>query len=373
VLHFRSLTLREITLPLREPFRISSGLTEARRILLIEAVDVDGFSIWSECVAGEAPNYGPETIDTAWHAIREWVAPRILGRPFDDPGAIHPALERDFRGHRMAKAAVEMAGWGLEAERSGLPLAGLLGGTAERVPAGISLGIHDSPSALVERVGRALEAGYRRIKVKVAPGEDVPFVGAVREAFGETVPLMVDANCAYTLDDMDALADLDRFGLMMIEQPLGADDLVGHAELQRRLTTPICLDECITSVDRLHDMISLGSGRIVNLKPGRVGGLGPSLAIHDAAKANEVPLWCGGMLESGIGRAYNVALASLPGFTLPGDVSPSARYWEQDVVVPPWEMTEGMIPVPGSPPGLGVAVDRDRIETLTVRLETIAV
>jgi O-succinylbenzoate synthase len=273
----------------------------------------------------------------------------------------------------MAKAAVEMAYWALRSEREEVSLAQLLGGTAERVPVGISLGIQSSPAALVERVGRAVEEGYRRIKVKVAPGEDAEFIAAVREAHGARLPLMVDANCAYTTDDLPALEALDREGLMMIEQPLAADDLLRHAALQARLATPICLDESITGPDRFADMLELDSGRIVNVKPGRVGGLGPSLAIHAAAVDAGVPIWCGGMLESGIGRAYNVALASLPGFTLPGDVSPSDRYWERDIVDPPWVMADGEVRVPRETPGLGVTVDRDRIDDLTVRTDTVAV
>jgi O-succinylbenzoate synthase len=272
----------------------------------------------------------------------------------------------------MAKAALEMGMWGLAAEARQLPLARLIGGTRDRVPTGISLGIQPEPAALVARAQAAVAAGYRKIKVKIRPGQDVAYVGAVRAALGDTIGLMADANSAYTLADADHLLELDAFGLIMLEQPLGDDDLVRHATLQRRMSTPICLDESITSVDRAHDMIELGSGRIVNIKPGRVGGLAVSMAIHDVCKTAGIPVWCGGMLESGIGRAYNVALASLPNFSLPGDLSPSARYWHRDIVSPEWTMdADGMVPVPTDRPGLGVAVDTDFVDALTTRIEEL--
>lgn len=368
---FQEITLREIRLPLKEPFRISSGLCTARRIMLLESRDADGVTVWSECVAGEAPNYSSETIDTAWLVISEYIAPRVLAREFDRPADVRAALERNFRGHRMAKAAVEMAAWGLTAEREALPLARLIGGTQTDIPTGISIGIQDSPEALVRRVGRALADGYHKAKLKIQPGQDVQYVAAVRDAFPEA-PLMADANNAYTLADTEHLRLLDDMDLMMIEQPLAHDDVFRHAELQRALTTPICLDESITSVDRVREMLALGSGRIVNIKPGRVGGFTESLAIHDLCRESGIPVWCGGMLESGIGRAYNVALASLPGFTLPGDLSPSDRYWERDVVTPEWTMNdEGYVRIPLDRPGIGVEVDEDRIQGLTVRSQVL--
>src|SRR5918999_1393858 len=368
MLRIERITLREIRLPLREPFRISSGVVDQRRIALVELEDADGVTAWSECVAGEHPNYSAETIDTAWHAITEWVAPRVLGRAFDGPREIFPELERDFRGHLMAKAAVEMGAWVLAAERIGSSLANLLGGTRSEIATGISLGIQKSPEALVEKARTALALGYRKVKIKISPGADVAYVSAVRSALGASAPLMADANNAYTLSDADHLAELDPLGLMMIEQPLAFDDLVQHAELQRRLSTPVCLDESITSVDRARDMVTLGSGRVINIKPGRVGGFTPSIAIHDFCEMKGIPVWCGGMLESGIGRACNVALASLRNFTKPGDVSPSARYWERDIVTPEWTMNaDGMVRVPLDRPGLGVEVDLGRVDDLTVR------
>ncbi|HEV8580564.1 MAG TPA: o-succinylbenzoate synthase [Thermoanaerobaculia bacterium] len=371
-MRIESITLREIVLALKEPFQISSGTQSRRRILLVELRSADGVTGWGECTAGEFPNYSPETPDTAWLAIREWVAPRVLGRDFAGPEEIQPALEVNIRGHNMAKAAVEMAAWELTARAEGVSLSRKLGGTRERIKVGISLGIQASPQALVEKARAALARGYRKVKIKIKPGADVEYVRAAREALGPEAPLMADANNAYDLSDTASLEALDELGLMMIEQPLAWDDVLRHAELQKRLRTPVCLDESITSVDRAEDMIALGAGRIVNIKAGRVGGFRQSRAIHDVCANHGIPVWCGGMLESGIGRAHNVALASLPNFTLPGDVSPSERYWERDVVIPEWTMDrEGWVDVPVDRPGMGVEPDMNRIDDLTVRREEL--
>jgi O-succinylbenzoate synthase len=372
MLNLESITLREIRLALKEPFRISSGVMKERRIALLELTDRDGATTWSECVAFQLPIYTSETIDTAWLAIREWLAPRVLGQALDGPQVVHALLEKDIRGHNMAKAALEMGCWGLGAEIAQVSLSTLLGGTRDRIPTGISLGIQSEPAALVARAQLAVRDGYRKIKVKIRPGQDIEYVRAVREALGASIGIMADANSAYTLADADHLVKLDEFGLIMLEQPLGDDDLVRHAALQRQMNTPICLDESVTGVDRAEDMIALGSGRIVNIKPGRVGGLMVSKQIHDVCERAGIPVWCGGMLESGIGRAYNVALASLPNFSLPGDLSPSARYWDRDIVTPAWTMdAEGMVHVPRERAGLGVTVDRDFIDSLTVRTEVL--
>ena len=367
------ITLREIRLTLKEPFRISSGLVQERRIALLELTDRDGVTAWSECVAFQLPNYTAETIETAWLAIREWLAPRILGRELAGPEAVHAVLDKDIKGHNMAKAAIEMGCWGVAAEAASVSLSALLGGTRDRVATGISLGIQREPALLVQRARSAMAAGYRKIKVKIQPGQDIEYVSAVRDAIGSAIDLMADANSAYTLDQADHLAQLDAFSLIMLEQPLGDDDLVRHAQLQARMSTPICLDESITSVDRAEDMIFLKSGRIINIKAGRVGGLSVSRAIHDICRNAGIPVWCGGMLETGIGRAYNVALASLPGFSLPGDLSPSARYWARDIVAPEWTMdSDGMVRVPRDRPGIGVTVDADFIDSLTDRTETLS-
>jgi O-succinylbenzoate synthase len=363
--------LYEIHLELREPFRISSGTQRHRRILLVR-LSGEGAEGWGECVAGEHPNYSPETVDTAWLAIREWLAPRLLGRRFAGPREVHPALEHNIRGHNMARAALEMAAWELAARAAGVSLASLLGGVRERIEVGVSLGLQDSPAALVARARAAHERGYRKIKLKIEPGSDLEFVQAVRQDLGPAAPLMVDANNAYRPEDAEHLARLDELGLLMIEQPLAWDDLLRHAELQRHLRTPLCLDESITSPERAADMIALGAGRIVNIKPGRVGGFTPSLAIHDLCALHGIPVWCGGMLESGVGRGHNVALASLPNFTLPGDVSPSERYWTRDIVEPEWRMDrEGRMEVPRGAAGIGVAIDLERIAGLTVRQEDL--
>ncbi len=369
------LVLREIQLPLVEPFRISSGVTTTRRIFLLELFDRDGSSTWAECVAGDVPNYSPETIDTAWLAVREWLAPKLIGK------TVHPAnasalLDHDVRGHEMAKAGLEMGLWALAGTKAGISLSQAIGGVRESVETGISLGIQSSPQELVDKARAAIDEGYRKVKIKIKPGMDVAYVAEVRQQLGSSAPLMVDANNAYSLDSSgqdgtSALLALDDLDLVMIEQPLAWDDVVRHAQLQRQMKTRICLDESITNLAKAQDMIDLGSGRIINIKPGRVGGFATSLRIHDLCVAHAIPVWCGGMLESGIGRAYNVALASLGGFTIPGDVSPSARYWKQDVVTPEWTMnSDGQIAVPTSP-GLGIEVDAERIESLAIRTEVL--
>jgi len=372
MLSVEQIILREIRLPLVEPFQISSGTTTERRILLVEVVDRSGASAWGECVGGEMPNYSPETIDLAWLMIPSWIAPRVLGRKFGSARDVHAVLDYDFRGHNMSKAAVEMAMWALEAELRGMPLSKLLGGTREKIPTGISLGIQKNPAAIAAKALAAHKQGYRKVKVKIKPGKDIEYIRAVCDALGPEGHVMADANNAYTLEDLPVMKALDEFGLVMIEQPLAWDDVVQHAKLQRELRTPICLDESIMSAAHAQSMIELGSGRIVNIKAGRVGGFAESIAIHDLCQKHGVPVWCGGMLESGIGRAHNVALASLPNFSLPGDVSPSARYWTRDIVTPEWTMdAEGFVRVPLDRPGLGVTVDRARIEELCVRTESV--
>lgn len=366
-----TLVLREIHLPLKEPFVTSAGERSSRRILLLELRSRDGFTAWSECVAQEWPTYSPETIETAWLAIREWLAP--LMKEIVDLRELLGRLDAHVRGHLMAKAALEMACWELDALRRAVPLAELLGGTRRRVPVGIAIGMQSDPALLVEKVRHHLAEGYRKIKLKIAPGADYRFVAAVREAVGPHAPLAVDANGSYSLADVELLRSLDEFGLTMIEQPLHHDDLVEHAELQKEISTSICLDESITSLERAEAMLKLGSGRVVNVKPGRVGGLGPAVAIHDFCRKNGLDAWVGGMLECGIGRAYNVALASLSNFAIPGDLSPSSRYWDQDVVRPEWTMSsDGFVDVPFDRPGAGVEIDRDRVEDLTHREEEIA-
>ncbi len=370
MIRIEAVTLREIRLRLKEPFRISSGETWDRRILLVEVAgsdDAGGRALArGECVAGEQPTYGYETVETARLALERWLVPRLLGRSFAHPREVFPVLDHHLRGHRMAKAALEMACWELAARLAGEPLARLLGGTRKEVEAGISLGIQDTPADLAAKARAALERGYRKVKVKIRPGADLSYLLPLRRELGPDAPLAVDANAAYTPADTDHLARLDQLALLMIEQPLEGGDLLRHARLQRRLETPICLDESITSPERAEDMRELGAGRIVNVKPGRVGGFAQALAIHDVCREAGIPVWCGGMLESGVGRAHNVALASLPNFLLPGDLSPSERYWERDVVDPEWTMDgEGRVQVPWDRPGPGVEVDEERLAAIT--------
>ncbi len=369
VLDIKRITLREIHLRLREPFRISSGVVQDRRIMLIEIEEKSGAVGWGECVAGEFPNYTPETIDTAWFACTQWLIPRLFAAGPIQPEAVLGLFDADIRGHNMAKAGLEMAIWALAAEQDGVALARLLGGTRSKVATGISIGIQRSPQALAEKAQQARAEGYRKIKCKIKPGTDLVFLEAVRHSAGEEIGIMADANSAYTLENIAQLQALDDLGLMMIEQPLAWDDLREHAELQKQLRTPICLDESITCPERARDMHMMGSGRIINIKPGRVGGLYASLQIHNYCREHGIPVWCGGMLESGIGRAHNVALASLPNFTLPGDISPSARYWAEDIVEPEWTMENGFVAVPNDIPGLGVKVRRSLVEKLTHRAE----
>lgn len=367
-LRLTSIEVREIRMPLVQPYRISSGLETERRIILVRLTEEDGTCVWSECAAMSTPNYLPETVDTSWLALEEWLIPRVVGREFEHPNAVQPVLDRHIRGHNMAKAVLEMGIWALFAETSGTSLAELLGGKATAIDVGIALGIQERPDVLADVVARCREEGYRRVKVKIGPGKDVDYLQAAREAAGDNLLVMADANSAYTLADLQILKQIDALKLLMIEQPLAWDDFVEHAELQKQLETPVCLDESIRSVSGLQHMIALASGRIVNIKPGRVGGLAPALDICSLCVAHRVPAWCGGMLETGIGRAYNVALASVEGFILPGDISPSRRYWAEDIVEPEWEMSEdGTMRVPFDRPGLGVAVKTDLIEKYTTR------
>lgn len=363
-MRIEGIALRVIRLPLKEPFRISSGVTAERRILLTR-IQMGGREGLGECVAGEAPFYSAETVDTARHVIERYLGPALLGRALDGPDAAGRLLDEAARGHRMAKAALEMAVRDAFARSDGVSLAAALGGTADAVPAGVSLGIQPEVDVLLDQVARFLGLGYRRVKLKIAPGQDLDVVAAVRARHPD-IDLTVDANGAYGAADMDRLEGLDEYGLAYIEQPFPADALLLHADLQARMETPICLDETVTGPERCRDALRVGACRVVNIKPGRVGGHGPSLAIHDLCADAGVPVWCGGMLESGIGRAHNVALASLPNMRFPGDTSASDRYWERDIVVPAFALNaDGTVDVPTGP-GIGVEIDEDFLEAVTV-------
>ena len=359
--------LLEIRMPLVHFFETSFGRTTGRRIVLLRAL-ADGLEGWGEVTCGEKPFYSYETPGTAWHILSDFLIPWALEKPWDSPAALAERF-RPVRGHNMAKAALENALWDIEAQRQGVPLAELLGGTRDEIPCGVSIGIQNSPQELLEKIRIELAAGYQRIKVKIRPGWDVAILESIRNEF-PGILLMADANSAYTLADMEHLKLLDRFGLMMVEQPLGWDDMVDHSRLQRELKTSICLDESIHSAEDARKAIEIGACKIINIKLGRVGGHSAARKLHDLCRAQNVPVWCGGMLESGIGRAHNIAMSTLPGFVLPGDVSASRRYWSQDIIDPEVTVSaQGTIAAPRKP-GLGYVPNLARIEKVAVRKET---
>jgi O-succinylbenzoate synthase len=358
--------LREIRLPLVTPFRTSFGVQTSRRILLVRAeVEADGAVTegWGECVAGDEPTYSSEYVDGAALVIREVLAPRLAAVDDLTAAAVAPALEA-VRGHPMAKAALEMAVLDAELRAANQPFAGLLGVERTRIPSGVSIGIHSTVDELLAAVAGYEEDGYVRLKLKIEPGSDLEPVAAVRRLIGPDMPLQVDANAAYTRADTEHLARLDEFDLLLIEQPLPEDDLLGHARLAAAIETPICLDESITSLTVAADAIELGAAEIVNIKPGRVGGYLTAWRIHDLCRDRAIPVWCGGMLETGIGRAANAALAALVGFTLPGDVSASRRFWARDIVTEPIDVVDGHVAVPNGP-GFGIELDRQWLDEVT--------
>jgi len=363
-----SITLHEIRMPLVHFFETSFGRVYGRRILLlsVQCEDVVG---WGECVAAEDPFYSSEWIETAWSTIKHYLAPVVLGRSLVAAHESAGAMAK-IRGHRMAKAAIENALWDAESQQTQRPLWKLLGGTTQEIQCGVSIGIQDSVEQLLEKIEYELAAGYRRIKVKVKPGWDINVLARIRSRWPEIV-LSCDANSAYRLDEVEHLRKFDRFKLLMIEQPLWNDDIYYHARLQRELSTAICLDESIRHARDAAAAVETGACRIVNIKVGRVGGFSEARKVHDVCRDNDVPVWCGGMLESGIGRAHNIALSTLPNFRLPGDVSASKRYWKEDIIEPEVEVSpQGTIAV-SDQPGTGYRIREDLIERLTVRKETI--
>jgi len=364
-----SVELRQINLPLVHPFETSFGRTTERHILLVRVEDKDGVVGWGECTAGEGPFYSYEWVETAWPTLKTYLAPFVIGKEINSAQDVWETM-RSVRGHRMAKAAIENAVWDLEARKLGLPLWKHVGGVHEEISCGVSIGIQASPEALIEKIETELAAGYQRIKLKIRPGWDLKIIEKVRKRF-PSILLTGDANSAYTLADVPLFKELDQFGLMMIEQPLAHDDIFDHAELQKQIKTPVCLDESIcTSADAKHAIV-LGSCRIVNLKLGRVGGHMQARQVEGVCREHGIPVWCGGMLESGVGRAHNIAMATLEGFTLPGDVSASARYWEEDIIDPPVTVSaNGTITAPEGP-GIGFEINLSRVDKLTVRKETI--
>lgn len=364
-LELERLELREIELPLRWPFETSFGRTTRRRIMILRALDKSGAFGYGECTAPEDPFYNHETIDTAWHIVTNYVAPILGEAGIESAEQVNLALSR-IRGNRMAKGAVEAAIWDLEARMLGKPLWQHIGGAQTEIACGVSIGLQESADALVEHVAREIESGYQRIKVKIKPGRDVALVEAVREKYSK-ISLTVDANSAYRLADIDLLKRLDQFNLMMIEQPLAPGDLLDHAKLQREIATPVCLDESILTLADARHADELGSCRIINIKLGRVGGHSEANLIQNYCHEKGIPVWCGGMLESGVGRAHNIAMSTLAGFTLPGDVSASSRYWEEDIIEPPVTVSQrGTIQAPAGA-GIGYEVNERRVESLTIR------
>jgi O-succinylbenzoate synthase len=360
--------LREIRLPLVAPFETSFGRTDERRIILVKVFG-DGLAGWGECTVGEHPFYNHESTESCWMIIRDYVAPMVLGREIESPEQV-PQLTRLIRGNKMARAAVECAIWDLEARRQGKPLWQLLGGTQEVINSGVSIGLEDNDAAMLKKVEKEVTAGYQRIKIKIKPGRDYEMIKAIRKEFPEKT-MSVDANSAYTLADADLLKKLDEFNLLMIEQPLSYDDIIDHSELQPQLKTAICLDESILSEDDARKALHLKACRIINVKLGRVSGHTEARKIQAYCHERGIPVWCGGMLEAGIGRAHNIAMSTLPGFTLPGDVSASRRYWSEDIITPPVEVTpRGTIPRPTGV-GIGYEVNEKRIEALSERTEVI--
>jgi o-succinylbenzoate synthase len=363
-MRLRELTLREIHLKLLHPFETSMDRVTERRIILVEA-NVDGTIGWGECTAGENPTYSSEDTETCWHILTNFIWPALKDKEFRSAADIWGIIEF-IRGHNMAKGSLEAAVWDAEAKQKGIPLWKLIGGTQEVIPCGVSIGIKETVEDLVATVKKEVAAGYQRIKLKIKPGKDLLQVSRIRQEFPR-IKLSVDANSAYRKEDIALLKQMDAYYLMMIEQPLGWDDLFGHVDIQKSIQTPICLDECIHTYEQAEAAIALGACKIINIKLGRVGGHLQAKRIHDLCKKNAIPVWCGGMLESGVGRAHNIAMSTQSNFTLPGDVSASARYWHEDIITPEVTVSpQGTITVPTGP-GIGFEPRRDRIDSITVR------
>ncbi|MFM9904831.1 MAG: o-succinylbenzoate synthase [Pyrinomonadaceae bacterium] len=361
----KSIELTEINMPLVHFFETSFGRTFERRIILVRVEDADGGEGWGEVTCGETPSYNEEWTDAAWVTIEKILAPMVVGHEVESANQVW-ALMKHVRGNRMAKAAIETACWDLEAKKLGKPLWKHLGGVRKEIDCGVSIGIQDDLDQLFEKIQVEINAGYRRIKIKIAPGWDIDVIKRVRKQFRK-ISLMADANSAYTLKDIDLFKQIDKYELMMIEQPLAYDDMFDHAALQKEIDTPVCLDESIHSLPDARKAIKIGACKVINIKLGRVGGHKQAKRISNYCHARKIPVWCGGMLESGIGRAHNIAMSSLEGFTLPGDVSASKRYWHEDIIEPAVEVSpNGTITAPDRP-GIGFEVRRDRIEKLGVK------
>ena len=361
----KAIELIEINLPLVHFFETSFGRTYERRIILVRVEDADGAEGWGEITCGETPSYSDEWTDSAWVTTEKILAPMVVGKEFAAASDVWDAMKK-VRGHRMSKAGIETACWDLEAKKLGVPLWSHIGGLRNEIECGVSIGIQDSVEQLLGKIQTELDAGYRRIKIKIAPQWDYDVIKRVREKFGN-IRLMGDANSAYTLNDIDLFKRMDEFNLMMFEQPLAHDDMLDHAKLQAQIKTPICLDESIKSPEDARKAIELKAGRIINVKLGRVGGHAQAKKVEEICRTAGIPIWCGGMLESGIGRAHNIAMSTLEGFTLPGDVSASKRYWHEDIIEPAVEVTPNGTIIAPEKPGIGFELKLNRIKQLAVR------
>ncbi|WP_121663154.1 o-succinylbenzoate synthase [Metabacillus litoralis] len=360
-------TLYHITQKLKVPFTSSIGYVSDRDSIIVEVIDCDGVSGWGEVVAFSTPWYTEETISTCFHLLKDILIPLVISEPFEHPDELQEIFKR-IKRNQMAKASLEGAIWDLYAKKKNISLSTALGGVRNEIECGVVVGI-SSLSNMIEQITRYNEEGYKRFKIKISPDQDMKIVEEIRKRFPD-LPLMADANSSYTLKDVERLKELDQFGLMMIEQPLAADDIIDHAKLQEKLSTPICLDESITTSEDARKAIELGSCQVINIKPGRVGGLTESKKIHDLCLKNDIPVWCGGMLETSISRAHNLALASLANFTIPGDISSSSRYWEQDIVDPEIKSVAGKISLQNGL-GIGFDVKKDMIKELATSITTV--
>ena len=364
----KEIKLHQLLMTMKNPFTTSFGTQQKRFITIVEAIDEDGVSGFGECVSGEDPLYSEEFMDATLIALKKYFGPLVINKEISHPDEVWD-IYKPFKRNNMAKACIEGAVWDLYAKKKGITLAAAMGGKKKEVDVGVSLGLEDTDELLLERIGEKVEEGYKRIKVKIKPGRDVEMVGKIREVYPD-IPLMVDANSAYTLDDIDTLKALDEYNLMMIEQPLMAGDIIDHAKLQKQIKTPVCLDESIDSYESAAAAIEMGSCKIINVKVGRVGGITQSIKIHDLAEKHSIPLWCGGMLEAGVGRLHNVAITTLSNFVLPGDTASSSRYWFEDIITPEVVAENGVVKVSDAP-GIGAEIDFKKMEQYLVKVETI--
>ncbi len=364
----KEIKLHQLLMTMKNPFTTSFGTQQKRFITIVEAIDEDGVSGFGECVSGEDPLYSEEFMDATLIALKKYFGPLVINKEISHPDEVWE-IYKPFKRNNMAKASIEGAVWDLYAKKKGITLAEAMGGTKKEVDVGVSLGLENTDELLLERIGEKVEEGYKRIKVKIKPGRDIEMIRSIREVYPD-IPLMADANSAYTLDDIDTLKALDEFNLMMIEQPLMAGDVIDHAKLQKQIKTPVCLDESIDSYESAAAAIELGSCEIINVKVGRVGGITQSIKIHDLAKKHNIPLWCGGMLEAGVGRLHNVAITTLSNFVLPGDTASSSRYWFEDIITPEVVAENGVVKV-SDKPGIGAEVDFGKMEQYLVKTETL--